>query len=689
MPLNLELHNNAEDRVEDIGVTSFVTAHTEYINYNKHTDAASTMISFIGSEPQTPQKNLFIKDLSWKHPRNNINYILEFEETKNNLIFKVPFKEIYVTNITNGNKEPLWFKHSRKFKPDTEVTLSKREYGEFVEGESINSNGWKVVNGFLYNNYENKFNFLNGSYELYYVTGIDEEGNPVNELLSNTESIGEFSWRDIDLDTGEFLQSGYTRNQVGSMYEFNISLSSEESCDVNFEKLYLRTKSDNIIKLLPPDSVSLDTPWGLKIQNGFFFSNFKYYISEYLSQNFDPEVGIIKLYNRRCQLVSSQSNSHIIKLPIKNILHAPEKNIYITVITKTISGEVIRGITSNPELIGNPIEDSTMEYELGVTSVDEKSGFVELEKSIQSNEEIYCSFHHKATNYFLTDIDLNPIANPRILEGRYYLYLKPNMTALEKSIQWLYLNKDDVILSCSDETLKVEIKSNQGHLIYNGQTVIKTSLDSFKSKYCYGYNNDYQYLELGEISYRETDYLDEVTEFSIKDRTPVDEKNYSEFVERQWKILQSKFGYGEGGQVYQDNNILYISLPIDLLETFGGAYKEKELYDLVKSKLHVSSEIIFDWDYYDLEIDLSNSEEDKVKVTMSWEGPGVYTLKRIVSEVNNEGEIVQEFDLLERPEGDRIEFIDESIDADIVNVFYYYEFRQQVSEIAGIRIRRT
>lgn len=682
MTLNLEIHNNTVDNIIDLKIDSFVTAHTEYINYNKFSDAASSKIEYIGSEPQTPSKNLFIKDLSWKHPRNNINYILEYEETKSNFVFKAPFRELYITNVLNEIEEPLFFKHKKKIKNNATVSIIKRVYGEFVEGESINANGWKIVNGYIYNNYENKYNFDNGSYELYYVNGTDENGDTIHELLSNVEALEEFSWRDIDLDDGSLKKSGYTRNQVGSSYEFNINLSEEESCDNDLNNLYIKAKDENIIKLLPPESISLNNSWSLRVQNGFFFKNKKYYISEYNNQNFDPEIGIIKLHNKQCFLVSSLEQSNVIKLPIKNIIHDPERNIYIKIIVKDLNGKVVKGITSNENIVGNKVENSDIEYELGVTSVDEKSGFVEISESILSANEIFCSFHHDSKDYFLTALDVNPVYNSKIYEGRYYFYLKPNMNLFEKSIEWLYLDSDDTIIEVSESDFKVDQRGS-----FNPNTLIKKPLIYFKENYVYGYGNKFEYLELGEVSYREVEEIDEVLNFNVSDKNPTSELNFNDYINRQWKVLQSKYGYGESGQYYQDNNIIYVSAERKLLNTFGGEYNESELYDLLKSKLHVGTEIIFDWDYYDLNLKIINKIDRNIKIEMSWEGPGVYELYRIDQNIGNEQILLSTFDVFDRPFEDIIKYEDNEFEDDVNIVYYFYKYNQQESKICGVKIR--
>ena len=209
MSLNIEVLNNLSFK-ETIDFESYVTAHTEYINYNKYTDAASTMISFVGSKNQTPSKNLRIKDLSWKHPKNNLNYILEFDETKQNFVFITPYKELYITNVLGENKEPLFFKHKKKFNKNSEIRITKRINGENIEEDISGIKEWRFLNGYVYNNFLNKFKSETGAYETYFVSGVDEQGKSINELLSNEEAIEELSWRDIDPDDGSISRSGYS-----------------------------------------------------------------------------------------------------------------------------------------------------------------------------------------------------------------------------------------------------------------------------------------------------------------------------------------------------------------------------------------------------------------------------------------------------------------------------------------------
>ena len=682
--LNLELHNNSYNNIKNIDMTSYVTSHTEYVNYNKFTDEASSMIEFISSEIQTPSKNILIKDLSWKHPRNNINYILEFEDVRSNFVFKIPFREIYITNILNENNEALFYKHKKRFLDNSEITIVKRVYGDFVEGENQNPRGWKFSGGYVYNNYENKYNFDNGSYELYYINGLDENGNEVHELLSNVEAIGEFSWRDIDLDTGEVTKSGYTKNQIGSEYEFNVQLSEDEICDNDLNKLYIKSKEENIIKLLKPETISLANSWSIRVQNGFFFKDKKYYISEYNNQSFDPEIGILKLNNKRCYLVHSIDQSNIIKLPLTHIVHDPNRLIYIKILVKDINGNITKAITSNTSLVDTFAEKSNVKYTLDIISVDEKSGFIEVSESILPSEEIFCTFHHESKDYFLSTLNFNPLYNKKIISGRYYFYLKPNMKIQEKSIQWIYLDKDDTILECSDKDLK-QRKEDES---FNENTIINNNLIYFKQKYIYGYNNSFDYLELGEVSYKETAFLDEILNFNISDKTPIEDENFKEFLKRQWKVLQSKFGYGEEGQVYQNNNIVYIRSPLEVLNNFGGLYSESELYELLKLKLHTGTDIVFDWDYYDLSIDLKNNVLNRIDISMSWEGPGEYILYKINNDIRNTKNIVSIFNLLERPENDLIIHNDTIIEDNVERVYYQYEYKKQLSEIAGIKVRR-
>ena len=104
-------------------------------------------------------------------------------------------------------------------------------------------------------------------------------------------------------------------------------------------------------------------------------------------------------------------------------------------------------------------------------------------------------------------------------------------------------------------------------------------------------------------------------------------------------------------------------------------------------KLHIGTDIIFDWDYYDLDINLINKTSRTVDVEMSWEGPGTYSLYRIDESVQNEKNLIQTFETSTRPTKDIIKYKDEAFEEDVDVVYYLYEYNKQQSKICGVKIR--
>ena len=157
MPFNLELHNNSGNKTEVLNIRSYVTSHTEYVSYNKYTDPVSASIGYVESNTQTPQKNLLIDDFSWRHPKNNPNFLTEFKKSQKNFVFKSKYKELLITTVLSNN-EPLYYKHRTRFDPNHEVYVSPAfKHGEELASDNIEDNGYVFADGWIYNNYQNKF----------------------------------------------------------------------------------------------------------------------------------------------------------------------------------------------------------------------------------------------------------------------------------------------------------------------------------------------------------------------------------------------------------------------------------------------------------------------------------------------------------------------------------------------------
>ena len=641
--INLQLINQQEEQTVEINIVSIVNSHVEKINYSKYITNSDISLSCIESEELNSIDNLNIQNLSWVHPRNNINFENEITEV-NTKSFILPYKEVLITDQysidVEDNINPLFYKHKKQLK---EATIEIKRAGKELE----ELNGYKFVNNYLYTNYNNQYDYDTGSYVLYYVVGTDLDGNPVNELLNLEPSIKEATWEDIDLDSGELRNNVYTKDILPEGTSFRISSDVKKDCGEEENIFYIKNVQDNIIELLKPDSISINNAWNLKVRNGAFWSNKKYWISEFETQSFNPEYGVLKNIFKDSFIV----NENIIKVPSINLYYKLEENVHIEILIYQ-EDELVEAITSNNLIVGQRYNNKEVFWENKILHVDEKNGFIELDKSLEINKTVKVTYFYKTDNYLIKEISVNPIYNKNVVNNKYYFYLKPNMLAGEKSIEYLILDEDDIILNCSQENLKEEYLNE-----FNPNTILNETLDTFKNLYEYKFENEYEYLPLGEVSLVEDYYVDEINFIDIKSQEKI---NLETSVNRQWKILQSNYGYGEKGQAVQKSNILYLKVPEKLLKTMS----EKDIEKSLRRKLKAATDIVIEYDKEESLLTITLPVVKKVKIQFSWEGIGNYKLYRSSSEA---GEKV----LIYEKESNQKELVG-YVDTDVISGEKYY-----------------
>lgn len=644
MGILLELHNDHFNIEVEQPAVSFVTAHTEYLRYNKYTDPMSTHLNYFESDIQTPEKNIHILDLSQNHPQNNIDLIEDKIEEYSGLSFFSLYKDLLITNIVDNEGKPLFYKHKTRWQEPPEITF----INEFEH--SIRNMNSRYIDGYLFNDFDNEYDSEQNSYQLIFLAGTDYNGNQKVELLNNESAIAELSWRDINLgqidgldNAGVAKVNSYTRTQSGNGYDYNIVLVQNFCAEDSEGTIFVKFLKSNSIFLEKPSNINQRNSWFLSVNNGIFFTDKKYFIPEYEYTNFNPEYGIIKHYDKECYLLNKFNQGSIIKTINDNVILDPSLNLHIVVKILNSSEELIRVFTSEESLVENELELDGVRYESGVLSVDSKNGVILLEQDIYSNPKaafeeeikIRADFYSYAKSFVYEKLDINPTFNPDILNYKYFFYLKPNMD-FKESIFWIKLDVENVIKDISD----TELVGQSREAFFEATP----DLETFKNTYCFGeVSNVHNFLMLGEVTYQETAYIDEATILDIRDSTPINEETYEDYLSRQHKVLQSRFGYGEGGQVYQDNNIIYVTLPKGMLKEYGGNYLESEIYDLLKLKSSPGLEIIFNWEDKKPKLtipplsndeiarqvrDDSSPEENTIYLKVSFEGLGKYEVYR-------------------------------------------------------------
>lgn len=615
---NLEIINHGSPVEDSIELINIVSKPVERLSYSKYITDKAIPISYIESEIVTPQDNLNISDLSWSIPENNPNLLKYREDSfSSSSKFVSTFRRVLFTNVTYTNKlseiEPLFYKHKRDVKEAIVYFVSK---GDRFDLEY----GYKIQNNKLYTNYKNTYLNESGKYRVYFVSGVDTQGNSFNELLNVEEAIKEASWEDIDPETGEFINQIYTVEKEANRYIFDFT--KDDFCSNS--TIYFKLLNQNLIKLLKPRDLDTSSPWTLEVSNGEFFSKGrKYFLPEYDAQPFVNEFGLLRATNQTCYQVTK----NVIKLSKSKVKAKSSESLDLEIIVLDSEENPIRCITSNVSKIGDKYSDTNLVWESGIVSTDERYGFVELDFSLTPTQIVKANFYYYSDSFLIRDISFNPFENKKVLNKKYYFYLKPNQSY--KALEYLICDEDDIIEDCSQVDLKLEVNGS-----FNTNTVIGGDLESFRQTFCYSGVNENLYLELGEVTFEEDFFLDEILEIDCRRDKEVVNSRYKDIINRQWKILQSKYGYGDLGQVYQNNNIFYIEVPLSLIK--DNTNTSKDIERSIRRHLPADMDVIIDYTYPESSIDFNVSQNGEVKLNLSWEEPGTYEIYKSKNKINKE-----------------------------------------------------
>jgi hypothetical protein len=627
---NLEIINEGYQTSTDLDLHQVISKPIEKLQYSKYIDDRSIALDYFESAEINSEDHLELNDHSWKVIQNNPNFFRENKEgeTETSIINSI-YKELLITNTVlrsdkDGFEKPLWHRHRRRDIKEVDVHYVSN-------GESIDVNeGFVLKGGCVYTNYKNSFDYKTSNYRIYFVSGVTISGVAFNELLNVIPAIGPTLYTDIDLETGEITNDSYTVQPNGTGYTYIINRQSSPCEDINTSsKFHYKATEDNLIKLIKPEAYSLANPWHLRVSNGSFIREGKrYWVPEFRTQPFDGQYGTIRLINKECRFVSENT----IKLPVDKILIDPKELSHISVHIFDEEENILAAYTSSPTLLGTKYSDSTIVYAEHISSWDEEYGFVELDRSINSSNIIKCDFYYRADSLILNTIDVNLYTNELLIYNKIFFYLIPDQRI--RSVYYFMLDENDRIIFSSNK----EFKSLKADGTYNDKNMLGKDLIEFKNDYCCNFTDDKGYLELGEVTFKEDYYLDETTTFEVKTSGYLNEDLMESYFDAQHKGLQSQFGYGENGQVVQRNNLIYVKYPIELLESYGGVYKEAELIRKTKRKMRPGMDLVVDYYYPKSELAIKLSA-GSVELNISWEGPGTYNLYR---GLNESGEVLDE-----------------------------------------------
>lgn len=653
--VTLELVLNGKRQFQELDVLSFVKKPIEHFVYKPTIKDVRIPLTYVQTRKLFSNHNILINDHS-SSIASNINTYDFFDTKYYNIVgpsLSTSYSSIRITNrrkLDLYNREvPLFFKHETDGMTDASIEIETNMDASLNKAYEIDYSANSV-----FHNYENFFNEDTGEYRLYYLNYVNNDNESIRELLDSKDVVYELTWKDIDPFTGHVKVGieGYEKvdNTVDYTYYFNVP-----------GEHWWAPTSDNNINLFIQKGRSSKEPWYLGITNGSsskVINNvlYRYRVNEYYQQNFAPRFPLV--YSVFFEL--DYVNQHTLKSDTNNIFYSKEENLNLDIMVYNEDNSLIRVLTTDQVKGGKRYEETDLFWEGDIiTSVDEKKGFVALGEQFSPQFTYKGSFFHSIKHFEYKKINLNPNYNNRVKDKMYVIYCIPNLLYYETAIHYLIVDKSGRIDYCSQgDGNKYEranypclsIRDEDGN--YNPKTVVgkyyknsdEGEQDSFSELYsCLG-ENSYNYLILGEVSFRESTHFNEILAFDVSNKGDAIKDSEKDKVYRNnYKLLQSKYGYGSKGYNYTLQNSSLIEVPLNLTKKYGGPFTEENLRKIIEEKTPAQCFTFIDWVFPKSRAKADNSKEKTVGITMEYAGKNctymIYRKRSKLSKFEKIGEI--------------------------------------------------
>ncbi|CAB4160327.1 hypothetical protein UFOVP724_150 [uncultured Caudovirales phage] len=609
MQLVFQLNEATQPTITTLDFQIFCNSPIDKIQYKNLLTSKDVKIAYFESKELNPFDNLEIVDTSWTLSSNNLDNITG-HYFANTMQIASDYNELLFTDVVNHqNNEvtPLWYVHQPK-KITEVISFERLSSANLIKNEL--SQGYKILNGKLYTNYQNVYDYKNDSFDIFLVNGKDSSGKFYTELLNLKPAIKKMEWNDINPLNGELINSVYSQEQLpNGKYNYYINFSegfTERMCSNGLNGYYYKVAENNKIELLRPDALTGQEPWNVRVRyatqvNANNGRQYLYTIPEYNKQPYNPFSPLILVAEKLCFKVTD----NIIKLSPSTLTYAPELNINIDVLVFDYEENLKKAYTSDASKHGTRVYNSNVLFEYGfIESVDEKNGFISFTNSLSfSNEDIVkATYFYYAEDYIMLDLNVNPAYNKNA-NNKFVVYVKPiDIT-------------DSLIYNSNVKSVFYLIVDENNQIIYSNENIQETDFQVFKTDYSCEFNGNY--LILGEIHYKDHSNIDDCFSFDIRTKNKF-VKNDS--FKENYRLLQSKFGYNERGQNIDRLNCRFLACSPETYaldsNTFLSQFNQGSLAQNILFKNN--PDLNFSLDYF----------YSSTKLVFKWkyQGPGQYLL---------------------------------------------------------------
>lgn len=575
-------------------------------------------ISFVGM-PETSPNNIQIKDLYEIPGEFDIlenSYVVRFTQRFTDKVFDLTSRYALITDITTdsttGDPEPLFYKHvlSAGFSAAPEILDQ--------DMNPVDPNTFKLVvqdsEVAVYHNFAPDIDPVSNRVRAYYIRYATNAGVPVFSLLQTTPAFKEGTLFDWPLGTKRI----YTVRQIGSKFRYRILYQGSGP-------FFLKLNHESQIKLKKPILARATEPWYLRITDGEIVSTFagaweKYSIPEFHFQTFTPVEPIQYSGTQECKVI----NSHLVLSPFGNILVDDDHRIEFLITDDTLQPKY--GYSSAPsdqrrfwvdrfgrwKAQGTLIKFPLSSFGDANISVNNSEGLVHFPVGILTTDRVFIRAYREVRDYTYMSLNLNPLHNRKLLNGRAVIYVLPEseLDEFQTAIHHLILDVNDDIVSWSDKRLgdpdlDVSLVGVEG---------VSTGFEKFQTL-------NPKVVILGVVSINREASLNDLTFIDVREQggklADAIEQNLSKFLE-DLPELQWLSDDSISGRSIPLLGSFVLKLPFSILEEGGGQFSKADIEKTVSRHISLGAFPIIKY-YADVPIiERASYNQDDVILNLSW-----------------------------------------------------------------------
>ncbi len=458
-------------------------------------------ISYVGAKELTAE-NIQLRDVQEfsegaVFPENCWRYRQALKVSDRRFSFKT--KEALITHLTkvvDARVYPLWYKH--KFHYDIENLNAIRVLDD--SGDEISTDRYTIAlsNGelLLFHDLESGVDAATSTHSFFLTEYTDVNGFRRLELLRSTPVYERATVEAQDINRSYYYSSEYIIGAEDG-FDYNIFFSRDEN-GLRFDgPWYIRPLSRHQIQAVQPDVVKPNERWSVRITDGDIVgfqegrAN-RYSIPEYHLQPFLPSEPTLYTATAGATILSSK----LIKLPFLNVVHDEIMSpLDIIIIDEQLnvrggfttgqSGRIWEGRFDQWFPIHGSVSQELIELYSAGGSINPEEGLVYLPMELASTDIVFVRGSHQEKSYDYAKLNLNPVLNPRMRNGRAIIYVlsdqhldefPPGVPGI--GVQHIIVNSDGEITEWSHFALTEP--GGEESALYTDQSLLLELLQSYE-----------------------------------------------------------------------------------------------------------------------------------------------------------------------------------------------------------------